>query len=55
MVKIKATIVEVKRCKDGEWTLKLSIPASDAVKAAAVASQSETVFSVEFTPDENGQ
>jgi len=55
VVKLKAIIHGAKRDQHGEWKLVLAIPQSDALNAAALATQNETVFDVSFKPEENGQ
>lgn len=49
-VEVSAIIVSARTDRDGEWKLTLEVPASDALKAAALATQKETVFKVRFTP-----
>lgn len=52
IIQLKATIYSTRSDKDGEFKITLCIPQSDAVKAAALATQVETLFNVEFTPEE---
>lgn len=54
-IKLKAIVYSARSDKDGEWKLTLSIPQSDAIKAAGLATQVETVFDVTFEPEEGGQ
>ncbi len=49
---VNAIIVGVTRDRQGAWVMKLEIPESDGVKAAALATQTDTAFIVEFKPVE---
>lgn len=52
-VEVDGSIYSAKVDRVGEWLLTLAIPLSDGVKAAALASMTETRFKVKFTPQED--
>ena len=52
MITLKATIYSARSDRDGSWRLTLEIPSDQATLAAALATMTETVFKIEFTPEE---
>ncbi len=57
VVRVKGIIYSTRSNKDGEWFITISIPPSDATKAAALSVQKETLFDVDFRidPESAGQ
>ena len=50
-MEVRGIIVRSVSDRDGAWKLTLEIPDSDALKAAALATQKETVFKIRFVPE----